>query len=52
LSWYRWVGDYGGIVGMTTFGASGPGKDVFERFGFTAERVAQAGRSAVERANS
>ena len=52
MSWYRWVGDYGGIVGMTTFGASGPGNDVFEHFGFTADRVAQAGRSAVERANS
>jgi transketolase len=52
LSWYRWVGDYGGIVGMTTFGASGPGKDVFEHFGFTPDRIAQAGRSAVDRANS
>jgi transketolase len=52
LSWYRWVGDYGGIVAMETFGASGPGKAVFERFGFTPGRVAQAGRSAVERASS
>jgi transketolase len=50
--WYRWVGDYGGTVAIESFGASGPAKDVFEHFGFTAERVAQAGRSAVERANS
>jgi transketolase len=50
--WYRWVGDYGGTVAMESFGASGPAKAVFERFGFTAARVAQAGRSAVERASS
>jgi transketolase len=46
------VGDYGGTIAMESFGASGPAKDVFERFGFTAERVAQAGRSTVERASS
>jgi transketolase len=50
--WYRWIGDYGGTVAMESFGASGPAKAVFERFGFTAARVAQAGRSAVERASS
>jgi transketolase len=50
--WHRWVGDYGGTVAMESFGASGPAKALFERFGFTPERVAQAGRSTVERANS
>ena len=30
-SWWRWVGDAGEVVGMTTFGASGPYKEVFER---------------------
>jgi transketolase len=49
LGWDRWVGDDGDIVGMTTFGASGPYKAVFEHFGFTPERVAERGRALTER---
>jgi transketolase len=41
LSWYRWVGLEGGVVGMTTFGASGPYQDVLKHFGFTVENVVQ-----------
>jgi transketolase len=37
--WYRWVGIDGGVVGMTTFGASGPVNDVMKHFGFTVENV-------------
>jgi transketolase len=39
LSWYRWVGPEGDIVGMTTFGASAPSQDVLNHFGFTVENV-------------
>ncbi|MGH6677495.1 MAG: transketolase-like TK C-terminal-containing protein, partial [Bradyrhizobium sp.] len=41
LSWYRWVGPEGGIIGMTTFGASAPYKDVMKEFGFTVENVVE-----------
>lgn len=41
LSWYRWVGPEGDIVGMTTFGASGPYQDVLKHFGFTSENVVE-----------
>ena len=37
--WYKFVGSDGGVVGMTTFGQSGPGKPVYEYFGFTVEAV-------------
>jgi transketolase len=37
--WYRYVGARGAVIGMTTFGASGVGKDLFKHFGFTAENV-------------
>ncbi len=50
LGWERWVGDLGESVGMTGFGASGPAKDLFEHFGFTADNVAATGRRVVERA--
>jgi transketolase len=49
LGWERFVGEEGDVVGMRSFGASGPYKKVFEHFGFTAERVAGRARSEVER---
>jgi transketolase len=35
-------------VGMTSFGASGSGADVFAHFGFTAENIASKGKALVE----
>ena len=39
LSWYRWVGLDGDVIGMTTFGASGPYQEVLRHFGFTTANV-------------
>jgi transketolase len=44
LSWWRWVGDGGDVLGMETFGASGPQKALYEHFGFTPENVAERAR--------
>jgi transketolase len=44
LGWDRYVGPHGQIVGMHTFGASAPLKEVQRKFGFTPERVAEAAR--------
>jgi transketolase len=52
LGWDRWVGDLGETVGMTGFGASGPAKDLFKHFGFTADNVAATGKRVVERAET
>jgi transketolase len=41
LSWYRWVGIDGAVVGMTTFGASGPYEKVLAHFGFTVPNVVE-----------
>jgi transketolase len=40
--WWRYVGLDGAVVGMHGFGASGPAKKLFEHFGFTVARVAEA----------
>lgn len=40
-SWYRYAGAKGEIVGMTTFGASAPAKQLFEKFGFTVDNVVE-----------
>jgi transketolase len=50
MGWYRWLGAEGIFIGMETFGESGPYMDVYEHFGITAERIAEAGRSVTERA--
>jgi transketolase len=47
--WHRYAGDAGEVVGMTTFGASAPAKDLFKHFGFTPEHVAETGRSVIRR---
>jgi transketolase len=44
LGWDRYVGPHGQIVGMHTFGASAPLKEVQKKFGFTPDRVVEAAR--------
>ncbi|HYA36606.1 MAG TPA: transketolase C-terminal domain-containing protein, partial [Candidatus Binataceae bacterium] len=39
MSWYRWIGPDGDVIGMTTYGLSGPYKVVLKHFGFTVENV-------------
>ena len=49
FGWERWIGEDGEMIGMTTFGASGPHKDVYQHFGLTSERVVERGKALVER---
>jgi transketolase len=50
FGWERYVGRTGAAIGMTTFGASAPIKDLVKKFGFTVDNVVatalkQIGRS-------
>ena len=47
IGWDRYAGSSGSIVGMHTFGASAPIKDLLGKFGFTAEKVIEAARAQV-----
>ena len=49
LGWDRIAGETGEIIGMTTFGASAPAKDLYEHFGFGKEHVAQVAKECAER---
>jgi transketolase len=49
LGWAQYVGPTGVSVGMRSFGASAPLKDLLKKFGFTQERVVEAAREAIER---
>jgi len=46
--WDRYVGPRGTIIGMRSFGASAPMKDVHKHFGFTPEHIAEAARALVQ----
>ena len=50
LGWERYVGLDGVTVGMKTFGASAPMKDLQKRFGFTVDHVVAAAVAQVEKA--
>jgi transketolase len=44
LGWERFIGEDGGFVGMTGFGASAPAEVLYEKFGITTEAVLKAVR--------
>lgn len=44
LSWHRYTGLDGKVIGIDRFGASAPGNVLFEKFGFTAPRIAESAR--------
>jgi hypothetical protein len=48
FGWERWVGVVGAIVGLDHFGASAPAGTIFEKFGFTAERVTDVARMVLK----
>jgi transketolase len=45
IGWERYVGSAGAVIGMHTFGASAPLKDLKTKFGFTPEAVVAAARA-------
>jgi transketolase len=51
LGWDRYVGDGGSIVGMHTFGASAPLKNLVEKFGFTPDAVSKVARERIAATN-
>ena len=49
LGWERYTGSTGTIVGMRTFGASAPLKELKSRFGFIPEAVMDCARAQLGR---
>ncbi len=47
IGWDRYAGSEGTIIGMNTFGASAPLKDLLTKFGFTPEKVLEAAKAQV-----
>jgi transketolase len=52
MSWWKWVGLDGDVIGLDRFGASAPGTIVLEKLGFTSENIATRARALLKRAAS
>ncbi|WNG31053.1 transketolase [Cystobacter fuscus] len=50
FGWERWVGLSGKVIGMRTFGASAPLKNLLQKFGFSTEKVLEAAREVLKSA--
>ena len=51
LSWWKWVGPEGEVLGLDRFGASAPGNKVLEEFGFSAAGILARARALLELAS-
>jgi transketolase len=47
--WHRWVGHLGGVVGIDHYGASAPGGQLLQRFGFTPDNVVEHALAVLHR---
>src|SRR2546423_5181915 len=47
MSWYRWVGDNGVILGLERFGASAPAATIYEHLGITVDHMVQTAKTLV-----
>ncbi len=50
ISWWKWVGLDGDVLGLDRFGASAPGTTVLEHLGFTDTNIAARARALLDRA--
>jgi transketolase len=47
FGWHKYLGEKGAFVGMSSFGASAPGKVCFEKFGITPASVVEAAKKSI-----
>jgi transketolase len=48
MSWWKWVGQGGDVLGLDRFGASAPGNIVLEKLGFSEEGIARRARALLQ----
>ena len=48
MSWYRWVGSNGVVIGIDRFGASAPFETIYKELGLTIDRVVAASKGLIK----
>jgi transketolase len=49
MSWWKWVGTHGDVLGLDRFGASAPGTRVLEELGFAVENILTRARAVLKK---
>ena len=49
MSWYRWVGTNGTVIGLDRFGASAPYQRIYDELGLAVDKVVEAARALVRK---
>lgn len=49
MSWYRWVGSDGVVIGVDRYGASAPYERIYSELGLTVDKIVEAARVLVAR---
>jgi len=47
MSWQRWVGDHGAVIGVDRYGASAPYERIYEELGLTVDKVVSTAKSLI-----
>ncbi|MFL5595808.1 MAG: transketolase-like TK C-terminal-containing protein, partial [Gemmatimonadaceae bacterium] len=47
MSWYKWVGDDGMILGLDRFGASAPAAEIYKHLGITVDHMVETAKKLV-----
>jgi transketolase len=48
MSWYKWVGTDGTVIGLERFGASAKYEKIYEELGLTAQKVVEAAQALIK----
>ena len=49
MSWYRWIGEQGAVLGIETFGSSAPQEELYREYGLTRERLVETAKALLAR---
>jgi transketolase len=49
FGWEKYTGDHGAIIGMESFGASAPYKDLYKTFGLTVENIIELAKKTIKK---
>jgi transketolase len=52
FGWHEWVGDSGDVIGISTFGASAPYKEIYKNYGLTVENIVKKSEELLSKVSS
>lgn len=47
MSWHRWIGEHGTVLGVDRYGASAPYERIYTELGITVDKLVEAAKGLV-----